>query len=81
MDPANPSKISGSEDCLFLNIYTRNLPSADMTSETPLRLVKKPEQSNLIFSHSPVLFYIHGGGFAMGSGAGIFGKNSKSETI
>ena len=39
-DPANPGKISGSEDCLFLNIYTRNLPSADMTSTTPLRWVK-----------------------------------------
>ena len=42
---------------------------------------KKPDQSDLMFSYSPVLFYIHGGGFAMGSGAGIFGKNSKSETI
>ena len=28
------------------------------------------------FCHSPVLFYIHGGGFAMGSGAGIFGEIS-----
>jgi len=63
-DPANPGKISGSEDCLFLNIYTRNLPSTDMTSTTPL---------------SPVLFYIHGGGFAMGSGAGIFGMENSAE--
>ena len=39
-DPANPGKISGSEDCLFLNIYTRNLPSTDMTSTTPLRWAK-----------------------------------------
>ena len=37
MDPANPGKISGSEDCLFLNIYTRDLPSTDMTSEAPLK--------------------------------------------
>merc|ERR1712130_491330 len=63
-DPAMAGKISGSEDCLFLNIYTRNLPSADMTSEAPL---------------SPVLFYIHGGGFAMGAGAGIFGMNNSAE--
>merc|ERR1719385_683541 len=35
-----------------------------MTSEAPL---------------SPVLFYIHGGGFAMGSGAGIFGMENSAE--
>ena len=40
-DPAMAGKISGSEDCLFLNIYTRNLPSTDMTSEAPLRWVNK----------------------------------------
>jgi len=64
MDPANPGKISGSEDCLFLNIYTRDLPSTDMTSEAPLK---------------PVLFYIHGGGFAMGSGAGMMGMENSAE--
>jgi hypothetical protein len=29
--------ISGSEDCLFLNIYTQSLPSQDMQADTPLR--------------------------------------------
>ena len=58
MDPANPMKISGNEDCLFLNIFTQSLPSTDMNTEDPLR---------------PVLFYIHGGGFTMGAGSGGFG--------
>ena len=42
---------------------------------------KSPEKSDLMFFYSPVLFYIHGGGFAMGSGAGMLGENAKSETI
>ncbi|KAF5273127.1 hypothetical protein FQA39_LY07617 [Lamprigera yunnana] len=40
---------SGSEDCLYLNIYTPKLPE----SNTSLK---------------PVMFFIHGGGFTMGSG-------------
>merc|ERR1719427_150513 len=64
IDPANPMKISGSEDCLFLNIFTQSLPSTDMHTEDPLR---------------PVLFYIHGGGFTMGAGSGGFGMSNSGE--
>jgi len=64
IDPANPMKISGSEDCLFLNIFTQSLPSTDMNTEDPLR---------------PVLFYIHGGGFTMGAGSGGFGMSNSGE--
>ena len=58
MDPENPMKVGGSEDCLFLNIYTEELPSVANNNSPLLK---------------PVLFYIHGGGFTMGQGAGVFG--------
>ncbi|KAK4885071.1 hypothetical protein RN001_001342 [Aquatica leii] len=43
---------SGSEDCLFLNVYTRELPHKNK--------IRKP-----------VMFWIHGGGFTMGSGSSL----------
>ncbi|KAJ3645076.1 hypothetical protein Zmor_022763 [Zophobas morio] len=42
--------LSGGEDCLFLNVYTKTLPSND---------------NNVL---RPVLFWVHGGAFYMGSG-------------
>ncbi|KAK1040329.1 hypothetical protein LTS16_010544 [Friedmanniomyces endolithicus] len=43
---------NGSTDCLFLNIWTSNLPSS-----------QQPAKQNL----KPVMVYIYGGGFATGS--------------
>lgn len=40
----------GSEDCLFLNVYTPKLPNSRYHPKLP------------------VMFWIHGGGFAFGSG-------------
>merc|ERR1712126_563892 len=51
--PEEMGKVGGSEDCLFLNIYTENLPTAQS------------------FDLKPVIVFIHGGGFAIGSGAGV----------
>ncbi|KAF5299079.1 hypothetical protein FQR65_LT09437 [Abscondita terminalis] len=46
-------EVSGSEDCLYLNVYTKELPHNNN---------KKLK---------PVMFWIHGGGFTMGSGSPI----------
>lgn len=45
----------GSEDCLFLNVWTPYLPKPDC----------KPRKSSL----KPVMFWIHGGAFATGTGS------------
>lgn len=49
-DKGNSNPIVGSEDCLFLNVYTPQVPE-DISN-------------NLSY---PVLFYIHGGSFSVGS--------------
>ena len=45
--------LSGSEDCLFLNVFTPNLPNKDHSGSLHLM---------------PVMFWIHGGGFTSGNG-------------
>uniref|UniRef100_A0A336LPH6 Carboxylic ester hydrolase n=1 Tax=Culicoides sonorensis TaxID=179676 RepID=A0A336LPH6_CULSO len=47
-----------SEDCLRLNIYIRKLPNCEMTSIN----------DECSFTKKPVLFYIPGGGYYVGSG-------------
>lgn len=47
--------MGGSEDCLFLNVFTTTLP----------RISGKASVSGL----KPVMFYIHGGGFVTGAGS------------
>lgn len=48
-----------SEDCLYLNVFTPELPRAERAEPAPLR---------------PVMFWIHGGGFLVGDGDGdVFG--------
>jgi carboxylesterase type B len=45
---------SGSEDCLFLNVWTPYLPASPSSSSSKLK---------------PVLFWIHGGAFTSGTGS------------
>jgi len=52
---AGPYGPTGSEDCLFLNIFTPFLPAAPGAIRSP--------------SLKPVMMYIHGGGFVLGTGA------------
>merc|ERR1711892_5559 len=52
-DPDTPPTLAGSEDCLYLNIYTPILPKPGY---------KVPK------SLKPVMFWIHGGGFTLGDG-------------
>merc|ERR1711970_284521 len=47
--------ITGDEDCLFLNIYTEEVPTTGLKN----------------MELKPVMFFIHGGGFVMGSGAAL----------
>ncbi|XP_052860074.1 esterase B1-like [Anopheles cruzii] len=51
-------RVSGSESCLYLNVYSPRLPGeADATKGVP---------------RAPVMVYIHGGGFMNGSGSSVF---------
>ncbi|XP_044745324.1 uncharacterized protein LOC123307172 [Coccinella septempunctata] len=52
-DMLNPEKMTGSEDCLFLNVYTPKLP------------IK--QRDGLNYDLRPVMVYIHGGSFTSGS--------------
>jgi len=52
-DESQESPLLGSEDCLFLNIYTPSLPSPGYWAPKSLK---------------PVMFWIHGGGFTIGDG-------------
>ncbi|MCD8011237.1 MAG: carboxylesterase family protein [Lachnospiraceae bacterium] len=47
----------GSEDCLFLNVWTKHLNVEDCCEEWPVDAVRRP-----------VVIYIHGGAFQVGSG-------------
>lgn len=63
-DPANDGEIVGEENCLFLNIYTEEVPNNGMKN-VELR---------------PVMFWIHGGGFFIGSGTQL-GDGSGSDFL
>ena len=52
-NPGSPSTLIGSEDCLYLNIYTPSLPKPGYHVPKSLK---------------PVMFWIHGGGFTIGDG-------------
>jgi carboxylesterase type B len=51
LGPVPYEPIKGQEDCLFLNIYTPNIPEDELKAEEGL----------------DVIFYIHGGAFMFGS--------------
>ena len=57
------AKVFGQDDCLALNVYTKNLPSTPgKRTESPLK---------------PVMFWIHGGGFVLGDGGtGSYGPDN-----
>jgi len=56
--------ITGNEDCLYLNIYTEEVPTTGLKN----------------MELKPVMFFIHGGGFVMGSGAQM-GDGSGSDFL
>ncbi|HKF29690.1 MAG TPA: carboxylesterase family protein [Candidatus Binataceae bacterium] len=55
---ADPNKVVGDEDCLFLNIYTPNGDSND-----------QDESGGGAGDGLPVMVWIHGGGYSNGSGS------------
>merc|ERR1711892_1140678 len=63
-DPTAEKALNGEEDCLFLNIYSQEVLGFDMG----------------IMKLKPVMFWIHGGGFIMGSGA-MLGEGSGSDFL
>merc|ERR1711892_1019287 len=63
-DPTNAGGINGDENCLYLNIYTEEVPSSGLKN----------------MDLKPVMFWIHGGGFMIGSGA-AFGDGSGSDFL
>jgi len=63
-DPTVKEPVTGEEDCLFLNIYTEELPQSGLQS----------------MELKPVMFWIHGGGFMLGSGA-MLGDGSGSDFL
>merc|ERR1711892_936195 len=63
-DPTNAGGINGDENCLYLDIYTEGVPSSGLKS----------------MELKPVMFWIHGGGFMIGSGA-AFGDGSGSDFL
>ena len=62
--PASPYFIRGEEDCLYLNVYTTSLPmhSCSMPSLSQSNVRNVHSMTNL-----PVLVWIHGGAFCIGS--------------
>jgi para-nitrobenzyl esterase len=54
---ADPNKVFGNEDCLFLNIYTPNGGTSDQGKS-------EDDEDSL-----PVMVWIHGGGYSSGSGS------------
>merc|ERR1711892_1393109 len=56
--------LNGDENCLYLNIYTEEVPSSGLKN----------------MELKPVMFWIHGGGFMIGSGA-AFGDGSGSDFL
>ena len=50
-NPGAPVTLTGSEDCLYLNIYTPSLPTLSYFVPKSLK---------------PIMFWIHGGGFTLG---------------
>lgn len=63
-NPGAEGEIDGNEDCLFLNIYSEELPNSGLNK----------------MELKPVMFWIHGGGFMIGSGAQL-GEGSGSDYL
>lgn len=70
LSPITPGQFSGSEDCLFLDIYTPKLGDQIKVSRKYhliLRVSFTHRLANFIRKLLPVMFYIHGGFLAFGS--------------
>ncbi|XP_046401452.1 carboxylesterase 4A [Ischnura elegans] len=62
-NPYNPQQVIGSEDCLFLNVFTPKLPPSRVSQFARVHDFCADDEDTLL----PVMVWSHGGGYRQGS--------------